>query len=498
MNRVLQLRTSTNRTVEFDPETGAVFETITMQGAGTEEMVIEVHYYSVFDYLNEQTVNTEQETFDESSESYVSGEEAQQRTQASRGIMPEINLPDFMPKSLASIIGEGTGSLSIHGRSTTELSGTTTYQEPENTGLIRRESKFPRLKLDQRQQINIDGTIGSKIKVFVDYNSQNEFDNRNKIEVHYEGDEDEILQSLELGDVNLSLPPSMLVAANIPRGNFGIKGQTRLGKLTTTFIASKEEGESSNKNVNIPVSGEAEAADTAEMYDVDYVYNQHFLLIDTSRVANRLIRFLDQRGVDLVDPNEKPSKVRVFYDDGDKTNNISGTNLTRPGFMFVDPNNREDRDIPLHDWEFGQFEEMVEGTDFILEQCGIVISMKRYMNQGYRVGVIYQEEGGTKVGEVVGDTLYLKMIKSATMTSDDPTWPLMLKNVYRFGQSYGTIDQTNFGIEIVTNHTPPKESQNGIPFLQVFGLDNDGDNKVDPQYVDYERGLIFFPFFRAI
>jgi len=495
----LQVKKIVRERVDYDLETGSVVETIILPGtSGAGDMVLEVHHYSVFDYLERNTREKEEENFSEVSRRYLMGEDAARGQGTRRGIMPEINLPDFMPKSLASIIGEGTGSLSIHGRSVTELSGTTSFQKPEDESIFRRQSKFPRLKLDQRQQINIEGIIGTKIHVFVDYNSQNEFANRNKIEVKYVGEEDEILQSLELGDVNLSLPPSMLVSASIPRGNFGIKGQTRLGALTTTFIASKEEGESSNKNIKIPVSGEAEASDSTMQPDVNFSTNRHFLLVDTSRIASKHNRFLERRGVILKNPGEMPLKIRVFKDNANKMDDFTGDNQARPGLMFMDPNNPDP--TSNEDYEFGFFNEMEIGRDYMLEECGVVISFVSYVGPSERIGVIYQQADGTRVGSAgtgPGDTLKLKLIKPGLLYSKPvahAAWPLMLRNVYSFG-GYGAINQANFSIDIFTNQIPPRYDEGERTFLEIFGLDNDGDTRVDPVYIDFRRGLVFFPSF---
>jgi Motility related/secretion protein len=497
----LKVKTIARERVEYDPQIGAVVETIILPGAGGgNDMVLRIHNYSVLDYLERHTREKELDTFSEITSQYLMGEENLGRQGTRQGIMPEINLPDFMPKSLASIIGEGTGSLSIHGRSVTELSGTTTFQKPEDQSLFRQQSKFPRLKLDQRQQINIEGVIGTKIHVFVDYNSQNEFANRNKIEVRYQGEEDEILQSLELGDVNLSLPPSMLVSANIPRGNFGIKGQTRLGALTTTFIASKEEGESSNKNIKIPVSGEAEASDSSVMADVNFSPNRHFLLIDPSRIKSKHNRFLEKGGVKLVDQNEMPRAVRVFKDNARFEDNNTGSNQARPGIMFMDPSNKDS--LSNEDYETGFFNELQIGTDYILEQSGVVISFVGYVSQNERIGVIYQKQNGDWVGDAgaqARDTLELKLIKPALLNTEHAAWPLMMRNIYQFG-GYGAINQANFSIDIFTNQTPPRfdESSGGetFTFLEIFGLDNDGDTKADQSYIDFSRGLVVFPSLR--
>jgi len=213
---LLTIKSATKSQVEYDLKTGSVVETISLP-TQNGEMVLGVEYWSVLDYLENSTSAKDDSLFNAISADYVSGQ-ANARLAQDRGLMPEINLPDFMPKSLASIIGEGTGSLVIHGQSVTEVSGTTTFQIPEDQSLFRQQSKFPRLKLEQRQQINIEGTIGTKIHIFVDYNSQNQFENRNRIEVRYQGEEDEILQKRKvLESEPLELPVSSGTVTDIDK-----------------------------------------------------------------------------------------------------------------------------------------------------------------------------------------------------------------------------------------------------------------------------------------
>jgi hypothetical protein len=491
---MLTVKTTAKSLVEYDIQTGAVVETISLP-TQNGQFVLQIEYWSVLEFLKQITDEREDSLFSAVSGDYISGQ-AGVRMAADRGLMPEINLPNFMPKSLASIIGEGSGSLIIHGQSVTEVSGTTTYQIPEDQSLFRQQSKFPRLKLEQRQQINIEGTIGTKIHIFVDYNSQNQFENRNRIEVRYQGEEDEILQSLELGDVSLNLPPSMLVAANIPRGNFGIKGETRLGALTTTFIASQEEGESSQKNIRIPVSGEAEASDSLHLWDVNFSRNRHFLLVDTSAIATKHIKFLDRSGAPLDRPGDKPRNIKVYKDDNNGQNNNQGIYQARNGIAHVNVLDYMADPIgysadPDPEDEKGFFNEMQLNKDYILEQCGIVISFS-YVDIDERIGVIFQTESGDSVGRIENDTLHMMMVKGSAMNNQHPAWPRMMRNVYTFGGG-GAISLPSFEIDIFTNETPPRYDEGGLTFLELFGLDNDGDTKIDRIYIDNLRGLIFFP-----
>ena len=106
--------------------------------------------------------------------------------------------------------------------------------------------------------------------------------------------------------------------------------------------------------------------------------------------------------------------------------------------------------------------------------------------------MIYETLGGEKVGGLVNDTLYMKLIKSYSMNPMSPSWPLMLRNVYLLGSGAEIKPQDSF-IDIFTGQTPPRYGEQGLAFLQIFGLDDDGDNQVDSLYVDFTRGLIFFP-----
>ncbi len=140
---ILEIRRPAQSQIDFDPETGAVVETIVLP-ALDEQLVLQVHYWSVYDYLERKARERQEQELGEMSRQYLMGEQQLARTAGQQGgMMPEINLPDFMPKSLASIIGEGTGSLTIHGRSTTELSGTTTFQKPEDNSAVPPAQQVP-------------------------------------------------------------------------------------------------------------------------------------------------------------------------------------------------------------------------------------------------------------------------------------------------------------------------------------------------------------------
>jgi len=83
----------------------------------------------------------------------------------------------------------------------------------------------PTIDVKQRRQVNFDfqekiqmnviAKIGDKIEFKTNYNTEATFDFENKLNLRYEGDEDEILQLLEAGDVSLPLSSTLITGSQI-------------------------------------------------------------------------------------------------------------------------------------------------------------------------------------------------------------------------------------------------------------------------------------------
>ncbi len=56
-------------------------------------------------------------------------------------------------------------------------------------------------------QINVNGTIGDKLTIAADWNTERTFEFENQLKLHYKGYEDEIIQSIEAGNVSLQTSP---------------------------------------------------------------------------------------------------------------------------------------------------------------------------------------------------------------------------------------------------------------------------------------------------
>jgi len=148
-----------------------------------------------------------------------------------------------VPKSVRAILGEGGVGLQVNGYRRIEFSGTSRWDSGIESMASYRQSKFPSLDMRQTSRFTIKGNIGSKIFVSVDQDSKRESDLSNRLQILYKGDEDDILQTVELGNTTLNLPNSQFVGySQRIQGLFGVKATAQVGNLDLTVIASQEKG----------------------------------------------------------------------------------------------------------------------------------------------------------------------------------------------------------------------------------------------------------------
>ena len=133
----------------------------------------------------------------------------------------------------------GRASLRVQGN--INLSGKLVNQDQELVRSSYREQEKTNFKFDQKQQLNVQGKVGERITVSLDQNSERDFDWENTIRVDYQGEEDDILQKLEMGNISLSLPSTEFVTfSGQNKGLFGVKALSKLGPVNITSIASLE------------------------------------------------------------------------------------------------------------------------------------------------------------------------------------------------------------------------------------------------------------------
>ena len=170
----------------------------------------------------------------------------EERSGSGRGGI-NIDIPVKFPKALSRIIGEG-GGLRITGYRKISFSGRSEWTEGDVLTATHRPSKFPALVMEQRSQFKIEGTIGEKIHVYVDQDSERMTELENAIRINYKGSEDEIIQEIQAGNTSLSLPKTQFVSfSQQNKGLFGIKTTAKIGPLDLVAIASQDKGAGQRK-----------------------------------------------------------------------------------------------------------------------------------------------------------------------------------------------------------------------------------------------------------
>ena len=100
------------------------------------------------------------------------------------------------------------GRVSLSARGNVTLKGNLVFQDQELIRSKLSETRNTHLEFDQTQRISVEGKIGDRVSVNVDQDSERDFNWENNIRINYKGEEDDIVQSVDAGNVSLSLPGS--------------------------------------------------------------------------------------------------------------------------------------------------------------------------------------------------------------------------------------------------------------------------------------------------
>lgn len=405
----------------------------------------------------------------------------------------------------------GSDQITIRPQGSVELSFGVNSSRYENPILPVKQRHITRFDFQQQIQMNLVGQIGTKLKIGTSYNTQAAFDFDNISKLEYTGNEDQIVQKIELGNVALQLPTSLIQGSQTL---FGAKTQLKFGRATVDLIAASSKG----KRQEINITGKAQvqkfelSADNYEAnrhYFVNLYHHDHYdeamatiPIVNSSAYITRMEVWLTNR----TNNTENTRNIIAFADLGEaKAENCEG----EPG--SYGPSEMPDNDANgLYDWastqplvrgfsnavsalssqvaEPGPFQqavhyEKVENARKLTEQeftynalLGY-ISLNLPLNNDEVLAVAYEYtyRGETfQVGEFSTDgvagqqALILKLLKPTITNPKNKVWDLMMKNVYSIGAYQ--VDQTGFKIDLLYNN--PSTSLL-VPFFPMPGVDDE-------------------------
>ncbi len=413
--------------------------------------------------------------------------------------------------STLEVVGVDLGKLgraSLRVRGNVNISGKMVFQDQELVHSSINETQNTHIEFDQKQNLSIEGKIGDRITVSMDQDSERDFDWENNIRIKYEGKEDEILQSLEAGNISLSLPSTQYVTfSGSNQGLFGLKAISKLGPIDITTIASVEQ----TKKEQQKWSGGGQS-ETQKIEDYQYIKDQYFFIHDWYRNGV----FSDSLGISVENPFAiapfyplNLEGLHTIYNDGLVVKNFELYKFDRSNNPGADEGTAYAGDPPpdITDWtdphpnysKQGSYLKLERNNDYIVsEDLGYLRMRTRGQDDvlACHYSLVHRTSGDTvlTVGHGVSASdslLVLKMLKPQNNSSSHPVWDLMFKNVYYLGAS--KIEPDDFVVRIMYNQTSPIQDRNtNGPYITQFGLDIKNENGINQpdELIDIENGNI--------
>jgi cell surface protein SprA len=402
----------------------------------------------------------------------------------------------------------GTDAINIVPQGSAELIFGYNRSRIDNPALSERNRRNGSFTFKEKIQMNVTGSIGDKMELGINYNTEATFDFENKTKLEYAGHEDEIIKKIEAGNVTFPLTGSLISGS---QSLFGLKTELQFGKLTVTNVFSHQRGESSSMEVR----GGAQVSEFEVNID-EYDANRHFFLSHFFRdnynswlgslpyitsgvrieqievwITNKTSEFdKDNRNIlALMDLGESygPDREPNFFGDPaliapENMINAAASNDANGLYSTLINNYSGVRDIrnitsllePLigsYDFLSGQDYEKIENARKLTEREFTVNRELGYisLNSALRsdevlaVAYVYTYKGQTyRVGELSTDgisapkTLIVKLIKGTSLTPKLGTWDLMMKNVYAIGAYQ--VNSQDFRLDVLY-----RNDETGVP-----------------------------------
>ncbi len=457
-------------------------------------------------------------------------QEARQRQERGRGLLDfSLEIPGGEQSAFTTIFGRPEVNLQVNGVATMNV-GASIQKSPDDVNLPEDQRTRVDPTFDQSLQLNIQGTIGDKLTIQTDWDTERTFEYQNRLSIVYEGYDDEILKRIEMGNV------SMNTGNNLIRGSgalFGIKSIAEFGPLRITSVISQQDGES---NVETISGGSQEQPILVK--PADYDDDRHFFLdFYTRQEFENSLSNPQQLSQTLQIADVEVWKLRetVQADEGARRA-VALANMgvvESPEGGYQPPNNQNDRfspellnqfrdpqegvsaeDLGVEDsrnFEEGYFTLLREGEDYTINKVSGYISLRSSLGSREVLAVAfnYRGFGGEiiNVGEINqggGDRIFLKMLRPRNVSTDNDLFPLTMRNIYSLGVS--NITPENLEIDLL--FTEGNVAQNRLPgrtntLMQDLGLDRvdsqgapDPNNEIDfgTGTLNAQEGRIIFPY----
>jgi cell surface protein SprA len=431
----------------------------------------------------------------------------------------------------------GPGGVRLRSQGTIGLDIGLKTSSTDNPSLPERSRSRTFFNFNTDVQANMQASVGTKVNFDLNYNTEAAFDfDAAKLKLNYGGDEDEIVKSLEGGNVSLATNNSLIRGGS---ALFGVKTDLQFGKLRVKAIVAQQESDSRSVNSK----GGSQTTDfeiTADSYDENrHYFLSHYMRNNYDYAMSKLPYIssgisINRIEVWITNKSSVQGQTRniVALSDLGEHDNISNPQFTPMGTVNVPYNNANSlyntivtnysgaRNIGMvtqtlegfieggRDYEKIESARMLSSSEYKLNQQLGYISLNQKLQTDEVLAVAFEYiYNGTvyQVGEFSSDKtedtnkcLYVKMLKGTSMSPVMPFWDLMMKNIYAIPGAY-SVQNKKFRLDIVYQsdtagtyvYTIPEGDINNKTLLRVMNLDRlNSQNEVVPE----GRGDGFFDF----
>jgi len=451
------------------------------------------------------------------------------RDRQRRGLGLSISVPGGRESGFSTIFGKNEVDLRVNGSA--DIRPAFIYEKTAQQELLRRGAQItPEFRMDLR--LGITGTIGDKMKINVDWDTNRDFDFQNQLELVYTGYEDEIIQSIEAGNVFLQTPSTLIRGG---QSLFGIKSEFQLGTLRLSTVVSQQEGQSNN----LSLDGGAETS-TFSRRPTDYSQRKYYFLSYYFRnrwndaLSSPPNIILDgafshitdievwkltpvapeeqnvRQVIAMVDLGEPRQMIRAA--DGYTQQRLPNENLDQYQVDELQNELRAGAAVPQNylesssmeqpltsvDYQVGQFKKLELGRDYELDEVLGYITLRQTIQESEALAVSFRYLAGgdeIQVGDFssqtgggdnsqTGDRLALKLLKPVNLQQpanlgqsnqlNPAAWYLEMRNIYELNRG---LLPTDFLLDI--SFEPPGRASTqtieGVTgqntLIQVLGLD---------------------------
>ncbi|HMT74856.1 MAG TPA: cell surface protein SprA, partial [Chitinophagaceae bacterium] len=453
-------------------------------------------------------------------------------------LLANMNRRQFKPKFKVSndwfnrIMGAGPdGKVKIDIRPTGYVDFLAGYQGQniQNPTLPERARKNGGLDFNMNSQLQMDASIGEKLKLPINYNTLANFNFENQLKLDFRGKDDDIIKQFQAGNTSFASKGTLIPGA---QSLFGVKTQLQFGKLFITSVFANQQSQRQTQNLQGGTSAQSFSL-KADEYDE----NRHFLMgqyfrknynksmeklpvVNSRVIIQRVEVWVTNRNGTTTDVRDVVGFMDLGENNPYNTTVLSGTPSDLPNngannlysILNSNPAYRNSSTsqsqltwlglLPVQDFE-KTFARKLQPTEYYFNPQIGFLSLNQPLQPDEVLGIAYQYTYNGRVfqvGEFSQDVppdstgnsqklLFLKLLKATSQRTNLPIWDLMMKNVYSVG--YGQLERQDFRLDLTyeepslgeKRYLPPTDvisQHQGQPLISLTNLDR-LNNQNDPQ-----------------